>query len=184
MMFRALPAVVLALLLATCAACSNQVKVTGKVTFADGTPLTMGTVYFTDSFHLGRSDLDKNGEYSLHCYRRNDGVPKGIYQAYITGAIVFNQGESRETEFGALDLQKVGYLIDMQYMIPDTSGWLFDVQKDCRIDLVVYPPGQVPEEERNEKAKYFFDPEYRKKVDKEKGKEPPKKPRLVNPSLL
>ena len=62
----------------------RQVKVSGRVTFADGTPLTYGQVCFSDGYYLGRGDLDENGEYELRIFRKNDGIPPGVYQAYIT----------------------------------------------------------------------------------------------------
>ena len=145
----------------------------------------MGTVYFTDDFTLGRGDLNKNGEYSLHTFRKNDGIPKGVYQAYITGCFYLSDSaDTHKSEFGELRLDKFELMIDLQHTNPDTSGWLFDVQKNSTIDLVVYPPNQVPEEARTEEAKYFFDEEYRKKVQRERGDPPPKKPKLVNPKLL
>ena len=165
-------------------ACSKNVHVTGRVTFPDGTPLTIGSIYFTDDFILGRSDIDKNGEYSLHTFRKNDGIPKGIYNVYITGAFNLVGGTENKTEFGDFSFKDIEMVIDMQHTTPDTSGWVFDVQKNSVINLTVYPPHQVPEEERTEKAKYFFDEEYRKKVQKERGDKPPARPRLVNPKLL
>lgn len=166
------------------AGCSKNVRVTGRVSFPDGTPLTMGTVYFTDDFILGRGDLNTNGEYSLHTFRKNDGIPRGVYNVYITGAFYMDGGVRHESKFGDLTLDRIQYLIDLQHMTPDTSGWIFDVQKNSVINLTVYPPNQVPEEARTEKAKLFFDEEYRQKVKKERGDPPPKRPRLVNPKLL
>lgn len=169
---------------AVLAGCSKNVHVTGRVTFPDGTPLTVGAIYFTDDFVLGRSDINSNGEYSLHTFRKNDGIPRGVYQVYITGAVYFIPGTSQKSGNTTFSLDDVELAIDMQHMIPDTSGWLFDVQKNCVINLTVYPPNQVPEEARTEMAKYFFDEEYRQKVKKERGDPPPKRPRLVNPKLL
>lgn len=145
--------------------CGENVHVVGKVAFPDGTPLTSGDVLFTDGFHLGKSELNENGEYSLHSFRRNDGIPKGVYNVYITGAIAFEVSDLDRDKNEAYRLNKVKLLIDMQHTNPDMSGWEFDVQKDTRIDLIVYPPGQVPEEKRTNAAKYASDAEYRKKVD-------------------
>ena len=169
--------------------CSRNVHVTGRVTFPDGTPLTVGAIYFTDDFTLGRSDIDKNGEYSLHTFRKNDGIPKGLYKVYITGAVYLVPGSSRDQNGERLSsedfsLGDIQFAIDRQHTIPDTSGWLFDIQKNTVINLTVYPPIQVPEEARTEEAKYFFDAEYRKKVKRERGEPPPKKPKMVNPKLL
>jgi len=170
-----------------CFGCSGNVHVSGKVTFPDGRPVSLGQIVFTDDFYMARSDINKNGEYSLHSYRRNDGIRKGTYKVYITGAMMFEQDEeSEEDGLAAFRFDRSVQLIDDQYTIPDTSGWVFELKKSQKINLTVYPPGEVPEEERTEAAKMFFDEEYREKVKKEQGKllESEKKHRRVNPNLL
>ena len=158
-----------------CAGCWGNPHVTGRVTFPDGTPLTTGHVVFTDDYTLGKCDLDENGEYSIHTFSRNDGIRPGTYKVYVSGAVRFKKS----------DVEK-----DEQYSNPDASGWVVEVKKSMKVDLVVYPPGEVPEDQRTELAKYMFDPEYRKKVDRARGKPEPKpytgrsKRRLVSPSLL
>lgn len=186
------------LMLTICVGCDRNVHVTGRVTFENGQPLTIGQIIFTDDFYMGKSDLDKNGEYSLHTYSRNDGVKKGIYRVYITGACRFEETEEVRLEtredvlnFRAPEIKPI-WLVDLQHTNPDTSGWVFDIQKSMRIDFVVYPPNEVPEDKRTEEAKYFFEPGYRKKIDEERAREakengtfePLKKRRTVNPNLL
>ncbi|MBR7077663.1 MAG: hypothetical protein IKI41_02840 [Clostridia bacterium] len=141
---------------------------------------------------MGRSDLDKNGEYSIHTLCRRDGIRKGTYHVYIVSAFRFEKTEEIKDALQNYSLDKPVQLIDSQYMNPDATGWVFEVNKDCKIDLVVYPPGEVPEEERTEAAKMMFDPEYRKEVRRkqaiERGENPDqairKKRRTVNPNLL
>jgi len=167
--------------------CNGNVHVSGKVTYPDGTPLPIGQIIFTDDFYMARSDINKDGEYSLHSYRRNDGIRRGIYKVYITGAMRFEQdGDAKESDVAAYRFDRSVMMIDMQHTNPDTSGWLFELKKSQKIDLTVYPPGEVPEEERTEAAKLFFDEEYRQKVKKEQrfSSESEKKRRLVNPNLL
>ena len=173
--------------------CSGNVKVTGRVTYENGQPLTIGQVVFTDDFYMGKSDLDKNGEYSIHSMRRNDGLKKGVYRAFISSAYRFEKTEAIKDPLQDYRFDTPVLLVDMQFTNPDTTGWVFDLKKNSRIDFVVYPPGEVPEDKKTEAAKYMFDPEYRKKVDKEramermkeqKAPELPKKRRTVNPNLL
>ncbi len=174
--------------------CSKNVHVVGRVTFPDGTPLASGDVLFTDGFHLGRSELNENGEYSLHSFRRNDGIPKGMYNVYITGAVAWDISDVDRGKSDSYRLDKIKMLIDSQHTNPDLSGWEYDVQKDMRIDLIVYPPGQVPEEERTVAFKYASDPEFRKKFDRAEGVQTrldegrssnaPSKKRRINPNLL
>jgi hypothetical protein len=179
------------LVAAVAGGCSRNVHITGKVTYANGQPLKGGQIIFTDDYCMGRSDIDPNGEYSIHTLRRNDGMPKGTYKVYITGAFGFTEEAPTGKGLQSYRMDTLSSLIDMQFTNPDASGWEFEVQKNSKIDLVVYPPGEVPEEQRTETAKYMFDPEYRKQVDGAKG--PPKpgeasakpnKKRLVNPNLL
>ena len=153
----------------------RQVKVSGRVTFADGTPLTYGQVCFSDGYYLGRGDLDENGEYELRIFRKNDGIPPGVYQAYITCAIRLEADDSRASR-GNPGLAKLVMLIDRQYMTERTSGWVCEVdKKHKRFDFTVYPPGEVPEDEITEEARFQFDEEYRReKVEeywREKGEE-------------
>lgn len=175
--------------LTLCVGCSGNVKITGRVTYENGQPLTIGQVVFDNGFYIGKSDLDKNGEYSLHSMSRNDGIRKGQYKAFIVGAYRFEETAPIKDPLQSYRFDKPVLLIDMQHTNPDASGWFFDLQKSQRIDFIVYPPGQVPEEKRTEAAKYMFDEEYRDKVKREsamqekKAPEPPKR-RTVNPLLL
>lgn len=180
----------LAFVFVALAGCNGNVHITGRVTYPNGQPLTVGKVIFTDDFYMGKSNLNKNGEYSIHTLRRDDGIKKGVYRAYIVGAVRFEPGKTVKDRLQDYTLDNLVLLIDMQHTNPDTSGWVFDVQKNSKIDFVVYPPGEVPENERTEAAKMMFDPEYRRKVQQQKAKEeggvPPglKKRRTVNPNLL
>lgn len=203
--------VVLAALTFSCGGCfkSKFVHVTGKVTYADGAPLTRGQICFTDGYNLGRGDLDENGEYSLRMFRKNDGIPRGSYQVYIASALRFEIADGvtkaevsgdDEDKYKVLKTGKVAKVVEMidrQYTHPSTSGWVVDVKKKSSFDFVVYLPGQVPEEEVTEEARFQFDEKYRaqkvkeywkKKAeegdDGESSENEPPKPRLVNPSLL
>ena len=209
------PVIVSLLVFATLTCCCTScfkprfVHVTGRVTYGDGAPLTRGQICFTDGYYLGRGDLDENGEYSLRMFRKNDGIPRGSYQVYITSALRFeiddsvtktdvdNDDEDRYRVLRTGRVAKVVEMIDRQYTHPLTSGWSVEVKKKSSFDFVVYPPGQVPEDEITEEARFQFDKKYRaKKVkeywknkaeeegDGENAESGPPKPRLVNPSLL
>ncbi|MGN0910698.1 MAG: hypothetical protein ACI4NP_03965 [Thermoguttaceae bacterium] len=149
----------------------RQIKVSGRVAFPDGTPLTCGQVCFFDGYYLGRGDLDENGEYELRIFRKNDGVPPGVYQAYITSAIRF-EGDDSRTNRRNQGLAKLVTLIDRQYMMDRTSGWICEVdKKHKRFDFTVYPPGEVPEDQITDEARFQFDEEYRQEKVKEYWRE-------------
>lgn len=192
-----IPAVILcALAIVVLAGNGKYVKVSGRVTFADGTPLRRGQIVFTDYYVMGRSDLDENGEYTLHTFRKDDGVPRGTYRVYITSAIRFETMDDEDV--GALQIGKLAkshFLIDEQYMNPETSGWIVEVKKKSKFDFVVYEPGKVPEELRTEEAKFQFDPIYRQQKvreyweskseeEQEENNRFHQKRRTVNPNLL
>ena len=132
----------------------------------------------------------------MHTFRKDDGVPRGTYRVYITSAIRFEMMDKKDV--GALQigqLAKSYYLIDDQYMNPETSGWIVEVKKISKFDFVVYEPGKVPEELQTEEAKFQFDPIYRQQKVKEywenKSEEEQQendrfhqKRRTVNPNLL
>ena len=172
--------------------CRKNVYVSGRVTYENGQPLSIGQIVFTDDYHMGRSDIDKNGEYSIHSFRRNDGIPKGTYKVYITGAILLS--DSGSTGIEGMHEIKSESLIDFQHTNPDASGWVFKLEKDTTINLVVYPPNQVPDDVRTDAARYMLDPEFRKKVDRSNAHDDSihsesidasrKRKRLVNPTLL
>lgn len=174
--------------------CWGNPHVTGRVTYPNGEPITTGHVVFTDDYLLAKSDIDRNGEYSLHMFSRNDGIRKGTYKVYISGAVQFNRDDLLNDDGDeSSGLTRFELLVDPQYSNPDTSGWVFEIKKSVKIDLVVYPPDQVPEDQRTEAAKYMFDEEYRKKVDRVNNKpevgnsrktNPSGRKRLVNPNLL
>jgi hypothetical protein len=59
--------------------CSNNVKVTGTVTYSDnGDPVKSGTIFFTGETELGRATIT-NGKYSIGRINDGDGIPRGTY---------------------------------------------------------------------------------------------------------
>jgi hypothetical protein len=70
---------------------NNQVSVSGNITFSDdGSPLTVGTVYFMSDSHLARGDINSNGTYNIGSLSQKDGLPPGTYRVYISGAVKSN----------------------------------------------------------------------------------------------
>ena len=181
---------------------SKFCKVSGRVTYADGTPLEIGQICFTDGYYLGRSDIGKNGEYHIHVFRKNDGIPRGTYQVYITAALQIDADET-SLKLDVPGLAKLTMLVDPQYTMAESSGWVVDVQKNSKFDFVVYRPGKVPEDQITEGAKFQFDKEYQaKKIreywdqkaeeereNRERGADsarsrPPQRPKLPGADLL
>ena len=59
--------------------CTNDVKVTGSVTYSDnGESVQSGMVVFTGEKMIGRGAI-KEGKYSVGLIRDGDGIPPGTY---------------------------------------------------------------------------------------------------------
>jgi hypothetical protein len=77
--------------------CSDKEKLSGKVVFSDGQPLTTGTIYFTTDNYTARAHLRANGTYDVGSLSERDGLPAGTYKVYISGAIENNADPTDET---------------------------------------------------------------------------------------
>ena len=96
--------------------CSNgNVSFGGKVTFSDDdSPLTLGTVCFESPTFLGRGELNQDGKYDLGSLSTSDGIPKGTYKVYVTGA-----AKGGMSDKGSPILIPI---IDPKYVAASTSG--------------------------------------------------------------
>jgi len=65
--------------------CSDVIKVHGKVTYPDGTPVTHGCVTFECGQELALGMLDKSGNYRLGRFKDGDGIKPGSYSIWLTG---------------------------------------------------------------------------------------------------
>ena len=119
--------VVLILLFVACSlGCGNQVKVNGRVTFAeDGSPLTIGSVCFEADGYSAQGLLDHNGNYQLTSIKQNDGVPPGKYKVFIDGALE-SVGQNR---FGPLKTP----ILDRKYTDPHNPAYTFEVNRSNRV---------------------------------------------------
>ncbi|MDO5553076.1 MAG: hypothetical protein Q4G68_04895 [Planctomycetia bacterium] len=80
------------------AGCSGKQKVTGHVTFDDGSPVPRGTLYFTSDSYAGRANLNPDGTYDVSSISEKDGLPHGTYKVYIVGAFESDQREVSSAE--------------------------------------------------------------------------------------
>jgi len=104
--------------------CSNMQPLSGTVTFSDdGTPLTVGAVFFETPTYSARGTIGPDGRFAIGSMREADGIPVGTYQVSIRGAedVVTTEGpDGRTTERRTL-------LIHPRYQDPETSGLTFTV---------------------------------------------------------
>lgn len=128
----------------TVAGCGGKCQVTGKVTFSDGTPLTKGTVNFTDDNVLCKGEIESDGTYRMRTVKPGDGVPAGTYKIYITDATAFEEtGKSTKTKLGDNEIEvremaKLKTLIPPEYGNPDQSPFgTITVKGKMTKDLVI-----------------------------------------------
>lgn len=120
------------LLLATVAGCGDGKPLGGKVTFSDdGSPLTTGTVCFTDGKNFSRGEIKPDGTYTVRSEGKKDGIKPGNYRVYILGA------ESIVSDASGNDV--VTPLIATKFTSVDTSGLTFNAdgktrQFDIKVD--------------------------------------------------
>ena len=105
-------------------------QVTGKVTFTDGSPLTVGEVFFDNGQILARARIKPDGTFSLGMTKDGEGVPVGSYKVSIFGALDF----TNNPRFG-------DGVIDEKYTNTSTSGLTYEVKSDQKnvFDIVVEP---------------------------------------------
>ncbi len=115
--------------------CSGKKQLGGKVIYSDdGSPVTIGSVFFTTPTFRAQGDIKQDGTYTVGSTGLHDGIPPGEYDVYIQGAdkSEFKVVNGRELEFRTP-------LIDTKYQSPDTSGLTFTVDGstktfDIRVD--------------------------------------------------
>jgi hypothetical protein len=76
--------------------------VKGKVVFADGTPLTAGTVEFRpveNAFLAPRAEIYVDGTFRASTYAEGDGAPPGSYRVVITPPEQLDPGQPRPKPF-------------------------------------------------------------------------------------
>ena len=122
--------------------CGKNVKVTGKVTFEDGTPLTMGRVCFQTETMFADGPLREDGTYTLGSLGENTGLPRGNYQVFITGATTPPSLGSGKGQLGAIQgsFMPGTPLVHAKFTDRMTSGLTCEVNGRTVYDIQVTPP--------------------------------------------
>ncbi|MDR2757348.1 MAG: hypothetical protein LBC20_16745 [Planctomycetaceae bacterium] len=119
----------------SCLGCSNNVGVSGKITFPDGTPLTVGTVAFTNSAgFFARASIQPDGSYRIGRIKDGDGIPKGTYTIYILDADLIEKPAS------PTDTPRYIPQVNKKYLSEATSGLSCDVKGKTLFNFQVEQP--------------------------------------------
>jgi len=83
MKYHFLPLLIVLLIAAGC----NKVPLRGTVTFSDNDePVPRGVVYFYTPKLAAQGAIQPDGTYVVGTDKKSDGLPRGTYQVYISGA--------------------------------------------------------------------------------------------------
>ena len=112
--------------------CSDNVHLSGKVTFDDGEPVTFGNVFFVTPTTISQAGIREDGTYRVGSVSVADGMPKGEYQVYLVVE------EVTSMEVGGQTATTYTSLIAPKYTNPDTSGLTYTADgKTRRFDIQV-----------------------------------------------
>ncbi|MDR2168531.1 MAG: hypothetical protein LBP59_00120 [Planctomycetaceae bacterium] len=114
------------------AGCGSNVKVSGKVTFADGSPVEKGKVVFENNQYSFFGTIQKDGTFRLGRYKDGDGIVAGKYQVAVN-SFTTSVGENLGPD--------TTYFVAEKFRSTKTSGIEFDIQqKTTDISIIVEPP--------------------------------------------
>lgn len=132
----------LGMVLATLVGCGENCKVTGKVTFPDGTPLTRGKVVFETTNYISKGQINKDGTYVLGTNNPKDGAPPGTYRVCFTDLINPTVTTTPSPKGGPpkIQMSKPESPIHHKYYDSQKSGLVCEVKGRTKFDIVVEPP--------------------------------------------
>jgi hypothetical protein len=122
----------------------GQIKVEGKVTFPDGTPLHKGKVAFEDEQHTFTANIREDGTFRMGMVKDGEGIPAGHYKVAIIGAL----DEKYADDLLKNPFPEITYLIAKKFSSSKTSGIEYDVQKKITDILIIVEPPSPSEEKK------------------------------------
>ena len=115
------------------AGCGSNCRLSGKVTFEDGTHATQGMVVFTTESFQAKGEIQPDGSYTAGSEKSNNGIPKGTYQVYVTGI-------GKQVEGGTMGMSMFVPTVHEKYGNASTSGLTCTVPAPGnKYDLVLEP---------------------------------------------
>ena len=119
--------------------CSKGATVKGKVTFADGTPLTVGEVVFQTETRMASGRIQADGTYKLSSASESDGVPPGHYGVRIVGAYDSSNMPPGISLSEAAKFPPIP-LINKKFEKTETSELTCEVKGSMTFDITVTKP--------------------------------------------
>ncbi|MDR0390765.1 MAG: carboxypeptidase-like regulatory domain-containing protein [Planctomycetaceae bacterium] len=123
-------------LLVLAVGCSGNMKVSGKVTFSDGTPLTSGEVRFESSGFLASGKIQSDGNYTIGTIYESDGIPNGSYRVSIYAL----EYPDIPPDTDPADAPSPKSLVAEKFCSAETSGLTCEVNGTTKFDITVEKP--------------------------------------------
>jgi len=113
--------------------CGGHYRLSGKVTFEDGTPAANGMVMFTTDSFQAKGEIQPDGSFVVGSEKAGNGIPKGTYQVYVTGI-------GKQTPGGMMGMSLFVPTVHERYGNASTSGLTCTVPAPGnKYDLVLEP---------------------------------------------
>ncbi|MDR1491347.1 MAG: hypothetical protein LBT05_01300 [Planctomycetaceae bacterium] len=115
--------------------CGKNVKIKGKVTLEDGTPVSNGTILFQGATKQAYGNIQEDGSYYLSSEKDGDGISFGTYKVVISGT---HKPSGRKT----IDEMDTGEdpIVDMIYSEYELTPLTYEVVKsDNAVDFKLKP---------------------------------------------
>lgn len=114
--------------------CSDNVNVSGKVVFSDGTPVSKGKAVFENEKYLYSGQIQSDGSFTLGVLKDGEGIPPGKYRVGIADAVQLDFAQQGQPP-------KMTYLVADKFRLPKSSGLEYDITgKTTGIEIVVEKP--------------------------------------------
>ena len=123
------------LLLATIG-CGNNMHVSGKVRFEDGSPLKTGIVVFSSQKYVAKGPIQPDGSYTIGSLKSNDGLPPGEYKVYIVSAV---EPDPNFVPASGVDAAGTRSAINMEFTSSETTPLSCLIEKRTVYDITVRP---------------------------------------------
>jgi len=120
--------------------CGNHCAVSGKVSFPDGTPLSVGEVAFETGTFFATGAIKSDGTYTMGTPSKpGGGIPRGTYRVSLQGVIKPTVEFVPGSHVPKITPPKE-FPIDQKFTSTSTSGLTCEVKGRTKYDITVEPP--------------------------------------------
>jgi hypothetical protein len=119
--------------------CSGKTKISGTVTFPDGTPVTKGSVVFDNGTDSYFGTIKNDGTYITGGNKQVEGIPNGNYRVWLAQTEIT---ENTLDANGDVTSYKVTQTVAKKFTSPITTELTFEVKPDGQkiFNIIVEKP--------------------------------------------